>query len=298
MLDLRINTGEIELQVREYACDGETIIFLHFGGGNLMMWHDVVPYFDDRYRLVLVDLRGHGRSDSPATGYHIDTMASDVVLIMASLGIERAHVVGSSLGAEVALAMAANHPEKVLSISCDGASSSEYGPYGLWEGSETAFQEHVSRITAKLGARKRPVFPSIEASVAFERQKYEKDALWNPVVEGLVRYGILETEAGRFAFGWPDWLVEYIPRYFNYRLEEYYQRVECPVLFLLGAEEMRNQRVKTALLGLADLVDQARIVEIPGWIHPYGWMLDPEGASQAVLAFLSSLQEQVGKPSG
>lgn len=38
MQDLRINTGEVELQVGEYEQDGDAVIFLHFGGGNLMMW--------------------------------------------------------------------------------------------------------------------------------------------------------------------------------------------------------------------------------------------------------------------
>lgn len=40
MKDLRINTGNIELQVREYEWEGAAVIFLHFGGGNLMMWQE------------------------------------------------------------------------------------------------------------------------------------------------------------------------------------------------------------------------------------------------------------------
>ncbi len=65
MHDLRVNAGGIELQIREYERKGEAIIFLHFGGGNLMMWQRVVPHFQADYRLILVDLRGHGKSDKP-----------------------------------------------------------------------------------------------------------------------------------------------------------------------------------------------------------------------------------------
>ncbi|MEJ2758032.1 MAG: alpha/beta fold hydrolase, partial [Anaerolineales bacterium] len=86
--DLRIPVGEVELQVREYAHPGEAVIFLHFGGGNLHMWDGVVPYFEGKYRLVLVDLKGHGKSDKPSTGYHIDQLADEVIAVMHDLGIE------------------------------------------------------------------------------------------------------------------------------------------------------------------------------------------------------------------
>ncbi len=149
MQDMRVKVNQIELQIREYKQEGDAIIFLHFSGANLMMWQRVVPYFQDRYRLILVDLRGHGKSDRPETGYHVDEMARDVVGIMEHLKLERAHIVGSSLGAEVGLSLAANYPEKVISLVCDGALSSEYGPYGTWEGSETDFEEHVAGQTGK-----------------------------------------------------------------------------------------------------------------------------------------------------
>ena len=114
MRDLRLNTGRLELQVREYDHPGSPIIFLHYGGANLMMWQRAVPYFEGQYRLILVDLRDHGKSDKPQTGDDIDQMAADVAGMMNALQVEKAHLVGSSLGAEVALALAANSPEKVI----------------------------------------------------------------------------------------------------------------------------------------------------------------------------------------
>jgi len=67
----------------------------------------VVPFFQDDYRLILVDLRGLGRSDKPAKGYHIDDMTGDIAAIMEKLGVKETHIVGSSMGAEVSLSMAA-----------------------------------------------------------------------------------------------------------------------------------------------------------------------------------------------
>ena len=79
MQDRRVNVGGIGLQIREYERNAEAVIFLHFGGGNMMMWQRVVPHFQDHFRLILVDLRGHGKSDKPRWRNHIDQMARDLV---------------------------------------------------------------------------------------------------------------------------------------------------------------------------------------------------------------------------
>lgn len=107
MQELRVKVNQIEMQLREYEREGAAIVFLHFSGANLMMWQRIIPEFQGSYRLILVDLRGHGKSDKPDTGYHIDEMARDVTGIMQDLELEHAHIVGSSLGAEVGLSLAA-----------------------------------------------------------------------------------------------------------------------------------------------------------------------------------------------
>ena len=112
MQEKRVRVDHIELQIRDYQHEGDAIVFLHFSGANLMMWQGAVPYFQGHYRLILVDLRGHGRSDTPANGYHMDHMAYDVAGIMTAIKLERAHIIGSSLGAEVGLSLAATYPEK------------------------------------------------------------------------------------------------------------------------------------------------------------------------------------------
>jgi 2-succinyl-6-hydroxy-2,4-cyclohexadiene-1-carboxylate synthase len=200
MQALRVKVDDIELQVQEYEREGDAIIFLHFGSGNLMVWQRSVPYFQDRYRLILVDLRGHGKSDRPETGYHIDEMARDVVGIMAHLKLARAHIVGSSLGAEVGRSLAANYPEKVISLVCEGALYSEYGPYGIWEGSEAEFQEFVAGELARIRNAPEAAFDSVEALVAARREVLAKRGWWNQYVEAVERYSAYQVE-GRYRRG-------------------------------------------------------------------------------------------------
>src|SRR5699024_1993301 len=81
------------------------------------------------------DLRGHGRSDAPACCYGVDTLAADVAGLMDTLEIERADVIGHSLGAITAGILAATHPEKVDHlVLVSGALAADAGPGSwLWE---------------------------------------------------------------------------------------------------------------------------------------------------------------------
>jgi len=288
MQETRVKANQIELQIREYEHEGDAIIFLHFGGANLMTWQRVVPYFQDQYRLILVDLRGHGKSDKPETGYHIDEMASDVVGVIQYLKLERVHIVGSSLGAEVGLSIAANYPDKVISLVCDGALHSEYGPYGTWDGSEKDFDEHVANRLEKIRNDPETVFPSIDALVDDRREVFEKYGWWNEYIEALERYGAYKVNEGKYARGMGKQATEnYMKYYFQYRFEDYYKRVKCPLL-MLAEKELENEREKAAMKGLIMLAEQGEIVEVSGWVHPYGWLLGPEDASKVILDFFGN----------
>ncbi|MBN1139041.1 MAG: alpha/beta hydrolase [Anaerolineae bacterium] len=280
-----MKANQIELQIRDYEHQGAAIIFMHFSGANLMMWQRVVPYFEDHYRLILVDLRGHGKSDKPETGYHIDEMARDVIGIMHHLKLDRAHIIGSSLGAEAGLSLAANYPDRVISLVCDGALSSESGPYGTWEGSEAEFEEHVASQLKKMRARPDTIFPSVDALVDATRQALGD--WWNDYVEAMERYGAYKVDEGKYRKSLTRRaMADYMQHYFHCRFEDYYRRVRCPLLMVAGEDVLENEREKAAMEGLGELAQQAQIVTVSGWLHPYGWLLDPEGMCQAVLRFL------------
>src|SRR4029077_18589578 len=70
-----------------------------------------------RYRLIVPDLRGAGRSERTQAGYDKATLAGDVRALMDHLKIERAHVVGHDIGARVAYAFAVQYPERLLSLT-------------------------------------------------------------------------------------------------------------------------------------------------------------------------------------
>jgi pimeloyl-ACP methyl ester carboxylesterase len=292
MKDQRIKVGDIELQIRDHENGGEAVIFLHFGGGNLVMWQGVVPYFQEDYRLVLFDLKGHGKSDKPKTGYHIDQLAQEVIAVMKELRIEKAHVVGSSLGAEVGLSMAANFPEKVLSLVCDGALFSESGPYGLWEGTEDEFKDHAEKRLEKIRNTPPTEYPSVDALVDANRKMFEEYGWWSEIFESVKRYDAIKLEEGKYIGSWGLMAEDYTKHYLFCRFEDYYKRVKCPVLMLPDTYPGQNEREKEIMNGLFRLVGQGKIVAVPEWVHPFGWMLTPESVSKTVLDFLAEVGTQ------
>jgi pimeloyl-ACP methyl ester carboxylesterase len=292
MRDCRIDVQGVKLQIREYKGTGMPVVFLHHGGGNLMMWHGVVPYFRDTRHLVLLDLRGHGQSDKPATGYHIDEMAADVVGVMDHLQIERTQIVGSSLGAEVGLSLAANYPDRVASLVCEGALYSEFGPYGIREVPEAEFRREVARKLSRVRETPETVYATPEALIEANRQALEEIGWWNEHSEALVAYDVCQTEAGAYTDCWRKWAREgYFEHYYWYRFEEYYQRVRCPVLMMPSENEMEDERIARAMSKMSQLVGRCEIAHVPGAVHAYGWLLNPQGMSEAVLAFLAETRD-------
>lgn len=98
--------------------DGESgentpTVLIHGVGSNLGRWDFVASTLARHAQVVRYDLRGHGLSPKPVGPYTIDDFVADHIALMDELGIERAHVVGMSLGGLIAQAVTLRHPERV-----------------------------------------------------------------------------------------------------------------------------------------------------------------------------------------
>ncbi|MHA6326661.1 alpha/beta fold hydrolase [Roseivivax sp. CAU 1753] len=94
------------------------IVMIHGLGANLSFWFlGAVRYLGRDRALLLPDLRGHGASSMPDRGYGLDQMARDMFAVMDAAGIDRAHLVGHSHGARVAIVMAQQQPDRFASLT-------------------------------------------------------------------------------------------------------------------------------------------------------------------------------------
>ena len=97
----------------EVSGSGEPVVFIHAFSLDRRMWAPQMAAFENRYRVVRYDLRGHGRSVAPAEPY---TGYGDLLALLDTLGIERATLVGLSAGAQLAIDFAIVHPDRVTRL--------------------------------------------------------------------------------------------------------------------------------------------------------------------------------------
>jgi long-chain acyl-CoA synthetase len=115
--EVRISTQpRIRLSVIDVAPDypQHTLVFLHGFAGRATQWQYQLKNFSDNNRVIAIDLRGHGRSDKPRSGYSMAQILSDLMAVLDSLGVNEPFVlVGHSFGGAIAAEFVAAHPERV-----------------------------------------------------------------------------------------------------------------------------------------------------------------------------------------
>lgn len=125
----RITVHGHEIAYRE-AGEGPTVLLIHGMAGSSRTWRAVMPLLAERGRVIAPDLLGHGESVSSAGDYSLGGFASMLRDLLAALDVDRATVVGQSLGGGVAMQLAYQHPETVerLVLVSSGGLGREVSP--------------------------------------------------------------------------------------------------------------------------------------------------------------------------
>ena len=132
---------KVELYVEETG-DGPPVLFLHEFAGDWRSWEPQIRHLSRQYRCVAFNARGYPPSDVPAADakYSQDRARLDAIAVMDALGLERAHVVGHSMGAYTALHLGIRNRNRVRSIVAAGCG---------W-GSNPATREESARLAQEI----------------------------------------------------------------------------------------------------------------------------------------------------
>ncbi len=109
-----VNRNGVKVFYESFGHGSPTLVFLHPWTTNHYIWAFQVNDFSPQRRCIVMDHRGHGQSDKPATGYAIGEMAADVVSMLDQEGIDRAVLVGNSIGGMVAMQTSLDAPKRVI----------------------------------------------------------------------------------------------------------------------------------------------------------------------------------------
>lgn len=109
----RVGPDEVRLAYRSWGDpDAPPAVLLHGLGGDGSTWDDVAPALAAGRRIHAYDARGHGRSDHPGT-YSFELMRDDLLGFLDELGLQRADLLGHSMGGVVSYLFAISHPDRV-----------------------------------------------------------------------------------------------------------------------------------------------------------------------------------------
>jgi pimeloyl-ACP methyl ester carboxylesterase len=100
---------------------GKPLLLIHGNGGSIAAFSGIIPYFAQKYQVIAVDSRAHGRSQDDRDSLSFEMMADDFDALLTAMHIDSAYVLGWSDGGINALVLAMRHPKKVIKLASTGA---------------------------------------------------------------------------------------------------------------------------------------------------------------------------------
>ena len=255
------------LDVCETAWDlhgsGPAVALIHGFGLNRAMWQWQLPALAPHFRVLNYDLFGHGESAPPAGRPDLAMFSEQLLRLMDHCGIERAAVVGFSLGGMIARRFALDHPDRLSALAILHSAHDR----------TPAEREAVRRRVAHT----REHGPAANVDSALERWFTPAFRAADPERIALIRRWITSNDAAVF------------PRIYRVLAEddaeivEGLERIACPTLVMTGEDDPGNTPAMSK--AMADLIPGARLVILPDLRH-MALAESPAAISEPLCVFL------------
>ena len=265
---MKATINHLNIDYRDQG-SGEPLIFIHAFPLNQTMWDDQLTALSHHCRTITLDLRGFGGSDVPDGPYAMEQMAADVRGLMSVLDIERATLVGLSMGGYVSLAFYREYPDAVraLVLADTRASADAHAArQRRLQSAEKAEREGAAAIADDmipllLGKTTQETRPDITARV-------------RRMIEGNSPQGISAAQRGMAARRDSTYILP---------------AIDFPTLILVGAEDQLTPVVEAE--GMRDGIHGARLQVIDGAGHLSN-LERPHEFNAALIEFIESLEAE------
>ncbi len=263
-LDLEV--GGLRLHVTRTGGGGPPLVVLHGVTDDGLCWTALAEQLQGAYDVLMVDARGHGRSSAPDAGYGPSEQAADVAGALDALGLEGALVLGHSMGAGTALALAALYRHLPRAILLED-------PPPWWVPQDVTPEDLAGREERVAGveAMKRKTHAQLLA-------EQRRDArTWTDAE--IVRWAESKQRCS------PQVAAVFLQDHRDLDWPELLPRITCPVLLLTGEPERGALVTTDDAAALRALVPQTEVAHIPGGGHSIRHD-QPQAYLAAVRAFL------------
>ena len=260
---------------------GAPLLFIHEFAGDHRSWEPQVRFFSGGYRCITYAARGYPPSQVPADGaaYSQERAVADAVAVLDGLGVDRAHVVGLSMGGFTALHLTLRHPARVASAVVAGAG------YGAQPERSEAFRAECEAIAAAFeteGAQRVAARYAVgPARVQFQNKNPRGWAEFAAALAGHSSLGAALTMRGVQA-----------ARPSLYRLRDELAQVRTPVLLVAGDED--EGCLETALM-LKRTISSSGLAILPRTGHTAN-LEEPEVFNGLVDRFLAAVERGAWRP--
>ncbi len=256
----RVSVGSVSLAVAEWPgpAKGPAIVCIHGLTANHTCWASVADVLSPAHRLIAYDLRGRGESDKPDKGYSLAVHGDDLEGLLDHFGLEKAVLIGHSLGAHIAVRFAATRPQRVAKlVLVDG---------GLDVRHEVI--ESLRPAINRLGVE----FPSLEMFMGFVRALPMFEGRWNDYLERYFRYDVEELPAGTVRAKAARLAIEEeIANLERERLWVYHHQVKAPTLIFRAPDGLLTPTdclmTQEEAEAMAHAIPRSKLVVVPGTNH-------------------------------
>ena len=260
---------------------GEPLLCIMGLAADSTAWLLQVPAFAEKYRTIVFDNRGVGRSAKPAGPYSIHQMADDAAGLLDTLGIDRAHVLGVSMGGMIAQELVLRHPQRVrgLILAC------------TYPEPDAEVEKHRSFTLTQLGGS-----VTADGEVKIDFNTIDPLALFQNLLPMVFSQEFIQTDlmklmqlfGGALQYGFSmEAILAQTQAVMTHKATDRLHQITAPTLVLTGdADRLISPANSDAI---AKHIPGAKLVKIEGGSHGFN-VEKPEAFNREVLSFLSSVR--------
>ncbi len=243
---------------------GDPLVFVHADALDHRQWEEQVEYFADKYLVVTYDIRGFGKSEIPTDEPY--SFSEDLALLMDHLQIDKAHLVGLSMGAAIIIDFALTHQNRVMSLTL-----ADPGISG--DGFSQDFKDAINKVIALAKENKLEEVKETWKSLAIFETSRANNEVW-----AKVALMVADTSCYR-------WYGTNQPINLSPLAAQRLDEIKVPTLVMVGEHDIADFQRKAKLLH--EKISGSKFVTIPNSGHLSN-MDNPEKFNEAFGMFLDS----------
>jgi len=275
----RVTVDTITLATHEWPGRGPAGVGIHGLTSNHTVWYPIADALGGSHRLIAYDLRGRGDSDKPPTGYSLAHHAADLLGLLDRFGLDRAILMGHSLGAHIGVRFATLHPERVAKLV-------------LFDGGLDVRAEILDSLAPAIG-RLGVEFPSLEKFLEALKSLPMFQGRWNAYLARHYTYDVesgpgggVRSKVARHA------IEEEVANLQRTRLWVWHHQIQAPTLLfrapdgLLRAEDCLMTQEEAEAMARA--IPSCRLVVVPNTNHYTVVLGENPAVRRELAAFLAA----------